>query len=81
MLIEEIMSIPIGTFIVIKTGGKSEQIRMKTKLPMYSEYCKVYPECKQNIEFNFREIKVLDSEKIRMLGAMEKNKLTMGMFD
>lgn len=81
MLPEEIMSIPIGTFIVIKTGGKSEQIRMKTKLPMYSDYCKVYPEYKQNIEFNFREIKVLDSEKIRMLGAMEKNKLTMGMFD
>lgn len=81
MLPEEIMSIPIGTFIVIKTGGKSEQIRMKTKLPMYSDYCTVYPEYKQNIEFNFREIKVLDSEKIRMLGAMEKNKLTMGMFD
>lgn len=81
MLPEEIMSIPIGTFIVIKTGGTSEQIRMKTKLPMYSDYCNVYPEYKQNIEFKFKEIKVLDSEKIRMLGALEKNKLTLGMFD
>lgn len=81
MLPEEIMAIPIGTFIVIKTGGTNEQISMKVKLPMYSDYCKVYQEYKQKIEFKFREIKVLDSEKIRMLGALEKNKLTKGMFD
>lgn len=81
MLSERIMSIPIGTFIVIKTGGTSEQIRMKTKLPMYSDYCKVYPEYKQNIEYKFREIGVLDSEKIRMLSALDKNKLSLGMFD
>ena len=81
MLPEEIMAIPIGTFIVIKTGGKNEQISMKTKLPLYSDYCKVYPEYEQPVKIEFKKISVLDSEKIRMLGAIQKNKLTLGMFD
>lgn len=81
MLPEEIMAIPIGTFIVIKTGGKNGQINMKTKLPLYSDYCKVYPEYKQPVKIKFKKINVLDSEKIRMLGAIQKNKLTLGMFD
>ena len=81
MFPEEIMSIPIGTFIIVKTGGKSDQIRMKTHLPMYSDYCKVYPEYSQNIKTELKKINVLSGEKIRMLGAMQKNKLTLGMFD
>ncbi len=81
MFPEEIMSIPIGTFIVIKTGGKNNQIIMKSKLPLYSDYCKVYPEFEPDIKFEFRTINVLTSEKIRMLGALQKNKLTKGMFD
>lgn len=81
MLPEEIMAIPFGTFIVIKTGGKNEQISMKTQLPLYFKYLKTYPEYNQHIDFKFREIHVLDSEKIRMLGARQKNKLTLGMFD
>ncbi len=81
MFPEEIMSIPIGTFIIIKTGGKSNQIRMKTHLPLYSDYCKVYSEYRQNIKTELKKINVLSGEKIRMLGAMQKNKLTLGMFD
>lgn len=81
MFPEEIMSIPIGTFIIVKTGGKSNQIRAKTHLPMYSDYCKVYPEYSQNIKTELKKINVLSGEKIRMLGAMQKNKLTVGMFD
>lgn len=81
MFPDEIMSIPLGTFIVIKTGGKNEQIRMKTRLPLYSDYCEVYPEYSQDIKFEFVPISVLNSEKIRMLAAMQKNKLTIGMFD
>lgn len=75
------MSIPLGTFIVIKTGGKNGQIRMKSQLPLYSDYCEVYPEYSQDIKFEFVPISVLNSEKIRMLAAMQKNKLTLGMFD
>ncbi len=81
MFPEEIMSIPLGTFIVIKTGGKNGQIRMKSQLPLYSDYCEVYPEYSQDIKFEFVPISVLNSEKIRMLAAMQKNKLTLGMFD
>lgn len=81
MLPEEIMAIPIGTFIVIKTGGKTEQISMKVHLPLYSDYCEVYPEYSQEIKFEFRKISVLNSEKIRMIGARQKNELTLGMFD
>ena len=81
MFPEEIMSIPIGTFIIVKTGGKSDQIRMKTHLPMYSDYCKVYPEYSQKIKTELKKNNVLSGEKIRMLGAMQKNKLTLGMFD
>lgn len=81
MFPEEIMSIPIGTFIIVKTGGKSNQIRLKTHLPLYSDYCKVYPEYSQNIKTQLKKINVLSGEKIRRLGAMEKNKLTLGMFD
>lgn len=81
MFPEEIMAIPFGTFIVIKTGGKNEQISMKSKLPLYFDYCKRYPEYNPDIQFEFRAIKVLSSEKIRMLGARQKNKLTLGMFD
>lgn len=81
MFPEEIMAIPFGTFIVIKTGGKSEQISMKSKLPLYFDYCKAYPEYKPDIKFEFKTIIVLNSEKIRLLGARQKNKLTLGMFD
>jgi len=81
MMPEEIMAIPLGTFIVIKTGGKNEQICMKSKLPLYSDYCRIYPEYAPDIKFEFKTIKVLSSEKIRMLGARQKNKLTLGMFD
>ena len=54
---------------------------MKTRLPLYSDYCEVYPEYSQDIKFEFVPISVLNSEKIRMLAAMQKNKLTIGMFD
>lgn len=81
MFPEEIMAIPFGTFIVIKTGGKNEQISMKSKLPLYFDYCETYPEYNPDIQFEFRTIKVLSSEKIRMLSARQKNKLTLGMFD
>ncbi len=81
MFPEKIMAIPIGTFIVVKTGGVTEQINMKSHLPMYSDYCKVYPEYSQNIKTELKKINVLSGEKIRMLGAMQKNKLTLGMFD
>lgn len=81
MFPEDILSIPIGTWIVIKTGGTSGQIKMKIKAPMYSDYCTVNQEYSENIKNEYHDIKVLSSDKIRRLGAIEKNKLTVGMFD
>lgn len=78
---DEIISIPIGNYIILKSGGTTEQIKMRSKLPMYSDYLKVYPEYEQPIQFKMKEIHYLDSEKIRLLGALAKNKLSVGMFD
>lgn len=78
---DEIMSIAIGNYIVVKTGDSSGQTKMQTKLPLYSDYLKVYPEYDNPIENVYKEISYLDSEKIRLLGAIAKNELTMGMFD
>lgn len=81
MFPEEIMAIPFGTYIVVKTGGSTEAVAMKTKLPLYFDYCKIYPPYKSDVKIKFKKINVLDSEKIRLIGARQKNKLTMGMFD
>lgn len=81
MFPDDILSIPIGTWVVIKTGGASEQTKMKTKTPMYSEYCTVHPEYSESIKNEYHDIKVLNGDKIRRLGAIAKNKLTVGMFD
>lgn len=78
---EDILSLPIGTWVVIKTGGKTDQIKMKTKTPMYSDYCTVNREYSENIKNEYHDIMVLSGDKIRRLGAIAKNKLTVGMFD
>lgn len=81
MFPEDILSLPIGTWVVIKTGGKTDQIKMKTKTPMYSDYCTVNQEYSENIKNEYHDIMVLSGDKIRRLGAIAKNKLTVGMFD
>lgn len=81
MFPEEIMAIPIGNYIVIKTGGVTKATAMETKLPLFSDYCKVYPPYEPTEKIKFKKINVLDSEKIRLIGARQKNKLTLGMFD
>lgn len=81
MFPEEILAIPLGTYIVVKTGGVTEAVAMKTKLSLFSDYCKKYPLYKPTAKIKFKKINVLDSEKIRLLGARKKNKLTLGMFD
>ncbi|MGP1544319.1 MAG: type IV secretory system conjugative DNA transfer family protein [Candidatus Fimenecus sp.] len=78
---DEILSIPIGTYIVLKAGGKTEQIKMKTQLPLYSDYLTKYPEYKEEIKAEYTDIAFLDSNKIRLLEKRKKFALTMGMFD
>lgn len=51
------------------------------KHAMYSDYCTVNQEYSENIKNEYHDIMVLSGDKIRRLGAIAKNKLTVGMFD
>lgn len=81
MFPDEIMSLPIGTYVVVRTGGTSSQAAMKTHLPLFTDYCRIYPPFENNKKIKFTEISYLNGDKIRLLGARQKNKLTIGMFD
>ena len=63
MFPEEIMGMPIGNYIVIKTGGKTKATAMETKLPLFSDYCKVYPPYIPTAKIKLKKINVLDRKK------------------
>ncbi len=77
MTADEIMRIPIGNYIVIKSGAGN----MKSKLPLYTDYLKVAKPYTATVSPEYLRVKYLTGDKIRSMARRAEYAMTMGMFD
>lgn len=74
---DEIMTMPIGDFILRKAGGLS----VRTHLAYFASYLKEYPPYWKDIRYPLQNLDYLSEEKIIHRARARSCMLTLGMFD